>query len=652
MASVAPLLGVMEADPNAYTYDRLISTNLVTEPSLLFRYIQDAGGFAGLGLLLWFIYVFLTPSPAIAGGRRKLISAFQAVTGLGALIGYIVALGLILITKFGGVEQTDRLLKSQTLALTVAGALALLAFCEPFFLDLFRMKWRRVYAMAKLSFKEAVRKRIPLVFLLFLVVILFPTQWFTYRMTKAEDVLKAQIAAMTIWMAVLAILTALLLSGFSIPTDVKNLTIHTIVTKPVERFEIVVGRSLGYIALETLALIGFCTISVLSVFTSGITDEAREETMRARVPVYGTLQLVSERSSEFKGIDVGREHNVRKYIAGGQGTPHRAMWYFSDVGDLKNFTTMPKVPMEFAFDIYRTTKGEENRGVECTFDFWTWKWDPSREQEYRKAIVDTFHRSSQINITPDSEDWAKIDKIAETFGRFELTGKSIYDYHTQIIHVPPGLFRNALDGAPATAPGSTPNRVRVSLRCDSPSQFVGVAQLDLYFLESDGRSRVEFTMNFFKGALGLWCRVAIVIVLAVAASTYLAGVVSFLAAAFLFLAGYFQDFIKSLADGTNIGGGPFESFTRLIKGTTGAGELDKTPTVQAALFGDDMFRWVLRRILNVIPDTERFTWSKYLEQGFSISPEFIGMHLLVLAAYSLPWLVLAYYLMRSREIAA
>jgi hypothetical protein len=159
-------------------------------------------------------------------------------------------------------------------------------------------------------------------------------------------------------------------------------------------------------------------------------------------------------------------------------------------------------------------------------------------------------------------------------------------------------------------------------------------------------------VNFFKGALGLWCRLTIVIGLAVAASTYLAGVVSFLLALCLFLAGYFQEFIQGLAAGGNVGGGPFESFTRLVKGSTTSAELDKTPTVQIGLAGDDAFRWILRRVIDVIPDTERFTWSSYLEQGFNIGFDFVLLNFLFLAAYLFPWALLAYYLMRSREIAA
>ena len=50
------------------------------------------------------------------------------------------------------------------------------------------------------------------------------------------------------------LLAASLLAAFSIPSDVRSQTIHTVVTKPVERFEIVLGRILGYTLLMTAVL--------------------------------------------------------------------------------------------------------------------------------------------------------------------------------------------------------------------------------------------------------------------------------------------------------------------------------------------------------------------------------------------------------------
>jgi len=671
---VAPVFGVMELQNRSEGWSDF--------GRLTVTWLQDAGGFAAIGLLVWFLYVMVSPAPAIAGSRRRMISKFMAIAGLLAFMMYLVAFGLTVAVRLDNdrqaeeqgvaqqpgqgnaptlVRQPNALDEYQGYALTAGGLLALLAFGEPFVLDLARLRWRRIAAIARLSLKEAVRRRVIWVFFIVLVVFMFPATWFFFKKMKPEDILKTTISVIGFAMTLLLITTALLLAGFSIPTDVKNQTIHTIVTKPVERFEIVVGRFLGYTILETIALFVLTGISLIFILTSNVDEAARKETMKARVPVYGKLDYVRERAEEdrvrsqsFEGVDVGREYAYRKYIAGGRQSSHRAIWTFTRPGELDDLTTMPAVPLEFAFDIYKTTKGQENKGIETSFDIITWKWDPSREAEYQKAFRDAFrgYRNVSPSEDPDSgggEDWKKVNEIAEKFGRFQFKNFPVFDYHTYRLMVPPGLFKNALDGKPPVDPAAgSPALVQIKVKCESDSQMLGVAPLDLYLLESEGL----FWVNFFKGAVGLWCRLTIVIGLSVAASTYLAGVISMILALCLFIGGYFQEFLTGVALGQNIGGGPFESFTRLVKGSTTAAELDKTPTIQFALFGDDAYRWFFRRLMNVIPDTERFTWSNYLTQGFNISFDFMALNMIFLAAYMLPWFVLAYYLMRSREIAA
>ena len=501
--------------------------------------------------------------------------------------------------------------------------------------------------LAKLSFKEAIRRRVAWVFFIILLVFLFPAGWFSPQGVKPEDMLKRSIDVISIAMTVLTVLTALLLSGFSIPTDVKNQTIHTILTKPVERFEVVAGRFLGYVALMSIALFIMTAVSLIVIFTSDVDKAAQDETMKARVPEYGALRLFPHPA----GIDVGREYGYRKYIAG--RSSHRAIWEFTDRGELELLADKPVVTLEYAFDVYRTTKGEENRGIRCDFDLVSWKWDPTRQDEYVREIKEKCG-SYPVNARPEDETkWRLANEIAEKYGRYELGGIQVYDYHTFALAIPPGVLKNAVEGAPPKdyplQVSSRPVLLQVKVKCDSPSQFIGVAPLDLYFLESNG----SFAWNFFKEAAGLWCRLCIVTGLAVAVSTYFAGVISFLLAAALFIAGYFQTSIHGIAAGNNEGGGPLESFTRLVKGSTVATPLDASaPTVRIALGGDAAFRWLLRRVINVIPDAERFAWDKFLAQGFSIRTDFILLNVLFMAAYLLPWAILAYYLFRSREIAA
>ncbi len=81
-------------------------------------------------------------------------------------------------------------------------------------------------------------------------------------------------------------------------------------------------------------------------------------------------------------------------------------------------------------------------------------------------------------------------------------------------------------------------------------------------------------------------------------------------------------------------------------------DLDPTPTVRALQMFDGVYRWLLRRVMNVIPDVDRFGMSDYVAQGFSIGPDFLLINLITLIGYVLPWLVASYYLMKAREIAA
>lgn len=647
-------------------------------PKLLLSWFQDAGGFAFVGLILWILYVMLTSSPAAVGSRRSLISKFMGTTAVVALIGYLVFGGLSLAVMLDQQKKLDQglipkpppnsrgpivmpetpLSHARDWALAVAGAFALMAFCEPFFRDLFQIRLRRVYALAKLSFKESVRARVVWVFLLLLIPFLFPVSWF--HKGKTEDELKSIVAVSFFCEAVLMLVMGAVLVSFSIPNEVRRQTIQTVVTKPVERFELVAGKVLGYMAILTIALFAAASLNLIFISTSNISEEARQESMKARMPVYGHLDFRSssarDQKTPFEGIDVGREYSYRKFIAGGDKTPYRAVWQFSaSTGTLKSLADQQAVPCEFAFDVFRTTKGTENRGVLCSFYLQSWKWDPHNpnlEKEYTDAIRAAF--GSPRNILPPSPEradeqtkalWEKANKIAEKFGRFDWLSIPVVDYHTQKFYFPPGLLKNALEGNPQDK--NSP-RLMVEIKCESPTQFIGVAPYDLYLLEAEG----SFWLNFFEGQVGLWCWLWLVVTIGAAASTYLAGVISLLLVIALFIAGLFKDFLQSLVEGTNVGGGPSEALIKLVTGDVPNSQLSDSALNKTAQYIDVGFRWGLNRIFNIIPDVSRYDWSEFVEQGFSIRPEFLIMNCLFLAGYLLPWAVAAYYLMRSREIAA
>ncbi|MBO0697731.1 MAG: ABC transporter permease, partial [Zavarzinella sp.] len=381
LADFAPVLGVMkfETEPLSFEHPRHLAW-------LALNWVQDAGGFAMVGLVLWVLNGLINPVyDVMPDGRKRnrLVGPGMLLAGAVALTIYLVALGLTflaanekpgapLVTLFG--RPGTAMARALELTLAAAGLVAIIGFAGPFVRDCFRLRWRRIYAIAKLSFKEAVRRRVVWVFLSILILYLFPARWFFQE--KPEDELKSIIGVTTRGMNVLLISVGLLLAAFSIPSDIKNLTIHTIVTKPVERFEIVLGRFLGYLGLVTAALVIMTGFGLLLINAGNVSAEASEESMKARVARYGDLEFRSKKTADFTGVDVGREDSYRRYIAGHPQSSQRAIWSFTDFP--QSFGKEKFVPLEFAFDIYRTTKGEEGAGVQVTFEILTHQWDPTK----------------------------------------------------------------------------------------------------------------------------------------------------------------------------------------------------------------------------------------------------------------------------------
>jgi ABC-type transport system involved in multi-copper enzyme maturation permease subunit len=629
-------------------------------PALFVSWVQDAGGFAMVAVVLWLLFGYVRMRPEDKARIPGWMTTVFLWALVGAAVAYVAALGTYLAEylRTGGIVMAeepatpaDRKLTLAGWCVFVGGALALVAAGLPLLRGLFALRFRRIYALAKLSFKEAIRRRVLWAFAGFLLVFLFGS-WFIP--SKHEDQVRNYVDTVATSMTILLLAAAAILAAFSIPADVKQQTIHTIVTKPVERFEIVLGRFLGFAALMTLVLLFMTTVSLIYV-ARGVDPEAAEESLKAREPFYGELEYENTADPK-KGINVGREWEYRGYISGPMpgAKPEYAVWNFE--APPRGVLGQDSVRCEFGFDVYRTTKGYENKGVSCTFAFQTWRFRPGDDQKYkerRRALLADQQQSGKSEAAIDNE-------LAKEFGYYEKAGKEVVDYHTQYLDLPVGLFENALDSDPERRkeierlPNKPPG-LQVRVRCNSPTQYVGMAKYDMYLRLDDPRGthdRLRFAWNFYKGTFGLWLLLCLVVGLAVALSTYLSGVITLILVVLLLLGGLGQDFIKSVGAGTNIGGGPAEAFLRLVRREVAAAPMEETTTNKVATASDVGFRWFVRRILDVLPDMDRFYLFNYVGQGFNIPLSQLVIDFLLLAGYLLPWAVLAYYLIKWREIAS
>jgi hypothetical protein len=663
-------------------------------PGALLSWVQVVGGFAAVALVLWGLFRWVRRAP-LAGSLPQ--PAWQRLalrwSVIGAIAGYVLFAILMMPQWLGeflswleGEPSTLTAWGSgdlHKLCLFLGGICAIAGVALPFLADAGRLRWRRMWALARLSFKEAVRRRVLWVFSALTLIFLFAS-WFLNP--KPEDQVRTYVEVVYTAMTLLLLATASLLAAFSIPADVKNQTIHTIVTKPVERFEIVFGRFLGYTLLMAIVLAVMTGVSLLYLIRE-VDQDAAFESMRARVPVFGNLEFrkVDRRTSEETGIpgeNVGREWEYRRYIAGGPATPQRAVWVYDGLPAGLANRSSDTVSCEFSFDIFRTLslRAEEGKGVLCSFSFETRRFNPKDKAAYDQArdkarrflrnadgrtgieqatreLLDRAPSESEIQaLLGDRTEKAKeklIGKLLiEKFGLYEIPSMVVVDYHTQSLEVPTALFRVALEDAQKRTPSPDGSKdtgiLKVVVKCDSGGQYLGVAKRDFYILNSEGR----FAWNFIKGSLGLLMRLCLVMGLAVACSTYLSGVIGLLCTWFLFIAGFFQETIRSLVENKSPGGGPMESFVRLVNREALTTTLT-TPGAQLAQGTDDVYRLLMRCVLYVLPDVDQFDWKSYVAEGFNIGMlDMVLINFIMLVGYLLPWALLAYYLMKSREVAS
>jgi ABC-type transport system involved in multi-copper enzyme maturation permease subunit len=613
-------------------------------PAQLFYWTVIAGGWAACGVFLWLLGVYTRmraeERARIAPWKRGI---FLTSVGI-SLLAYVIA-GLAWLTQFLPKIPERPAYITFYYALIVGGVAALVAACLPFLAGLTSLRFRRIWALAKLSFKEAIRNRVLYGFSAMLLVLLFGTWFIPY---KPEYQVRSYVGLVYWVMKILLLVTAVILAAFSIPTDIRRQTIHTIVTKPVERFEIVLGRFLGFTLLMTLVLLLMTSVSVVYVLR-GVDPAAAEESLKAREPFYGMLHFENT-GNEQKGTNVGREWDYRSYITASPPNqePQYAIWDFPNVP--RSLADRDSVRGEFAFDIYRTTKGFENRGVSCKFEFQTANFNDRSKDSYYTELSRLRDKGSQLS------DAAIYDELAEKYGYYALDAKDITDYHTQYIDVPAGLFRNIFQASPASAarPNASPLQARVSVTQQSSTQYVGMAKYDFYWRLDDpkgGHEMAAFAANFYKGAFGLWLRLCLVIGLAVALSTYLSGVISMLVAGMLYLGGGAIDYIQSVAFGTAAGGGPMEALFRLANRQVALIQLEEGTAATLATSSDVVFRWFIRRVLDLIPDVNRYDMTTYVGEGFNIPWMQLLLDCGTLALYLLPWFIVAYYLLKWREIA-
>lgn len=505
--------------------------------------------------------------------------------------------------------------------------------------DLVAMSPGRIWAITQLTFLEARRRRAFLVFVVFALLFMFAGWFLTGTEQRAEEQVKVFVGFVLTALSFLILPLALLLSCWGIPEDIRRRSLHTIVTKPVRRSEIVVGRMLGYVGINTVVLLVMGLVGYIWIVRQ-VPDDSKSALV-SRVPIFGNLSFLDRQGNPNRqGVNVGDIWQKRSYIEG--ATPERGIFIFEGVTPSAMTPVLVKdaktgeqreeerLRLESNFEAFRTFKGDMSRGLYVQYAY----ANPDDPENTRVVDPNAVFAIKEFQVNVQNVP-RKIEVTDEETGAEKTVD----------------LFEDVV---------SKDGRLQVEVAALDGAQYLGMSKSD-FFIRTPDR---PFFFSYFKAVLGIWLMTVLVVVLGVTASTFVKGPIATLLTLTLIVIGSpFRSFMDELSNNylasvtrSNVefeGGGPLESIVRIVRHMNPTTELPDTALTSIIQGVDHVFLSGLSLVRFVIPDFGTYNLSEYTSKGYDVSwatspgllPA-IGTTL----AFLLPCIVLGYYSLRFREL--
>jgi ABC-type transport system involved in multi-copper enzyme maturation permease subunit len=531
--------------------------------------------------------------------------------------------------------------------------------------------------------------------IVFFVVLLF-AGWFLETGYREPGKLFFSFALTTTTYFVLFL--ALLVSAFSLPQEFKSKTIFTLMTKPVRAGDVVAGRIFGFALVGSVILAAMAAANALFVWRmlrhthelevasledvldgdgkiigkKGLTSPSQSHrheveldangngialyanghehtitasqrggrtvyevsapvgNMRARVPDYGKLRFLDRHGTEVaRGISVGSEWTYRSFIEGGSSAA--AIWTFDNIdpSKLQQAADGSQVlPVELNVRVFRTYKGIIGQGIQGSVRL------RNPETGLESSLWTFTAKDATGGVATLKGGQRPSDDLGLPSVNSFVWPRKLDDKNRQPIDLLDELVTK--DG-----------RLEVIVQCLEKEQYYGFAQPDCYVRLPDGSPR----WNFCKAQLSIWMQMLLVIAIAVTASTLVNGPVAMLFTVAFIILGFFRDFFVSVATGEQSGGGPVESFVRLITQKNLTTGLEKGTGVDLMHAADWVLKGIMKSLTYVLPDFTSYSTVNYVAYGFDIPMNKIFQDLTVGLAYVAGVCVLGYFFLRTREVA-
>ncbi len=635
----------------------------------------------------WSFYEWLMrPNAFLESALLQGVVLFVLAIVLGLITGYIVSAA-----RYGPVE----------------GFYAVARVIRDFVrFDLPETSARRIFALAGLAFREAIRRKVLFVVGLFLVIILL-AGWFLNQ--ESDDPARLYISFVLTATNYLILMMALFISAFSLPTDISSKTIYTIVTKPVRPTEIVLGRMLGFVGVGTLMLVPMGLVSYLFV-TRGIRHthlsvadivetrpgQLEGETDYVRFhkhdfvllpPPEDYRQPESDRkvvAVGLTGMDRGHQHVVSQFDDGEFviGPPLGAfrarvpsygeIQFYDrsgekkdagiDVGDEKLAVGYGNAGVSRLVGITKEARRIEHGYVEGgTLGMAEFTFENVTRERYPNFIPVDLSVRAYRSYKGDIESGIrgsitlKHPELPIETEPFEFV---VDEYKVDELELP--LAQEGTDGEETRMLNvfddivDENGRMKVVIRCLDRSQYLGVTRSGIYLRPAEN----PFWWNLVKAYTSIWLQMTMVIAFGVMFSTRLSGPVTIVATFVCVLLGFFAEQVHDtryyIDANISRGGGPIESMVRLLKQDAMTTELDVDSVASDVIkTADAGIVYTLDAIATALPNLPKMVGTaEYAASGFDIFGALLWRHAAATLGYCILAFVVSYFILKSREIAA
>jgi len=265
-----------------------------------------------------------------------------------------------------------------------------------------------IWAVAINTIRQALRIKVAVVFTILLLVLL-PVLGLT---TTGDETLKGRLQtfisyALSLTSFLLCLLT-IIVSIYTVTSDIEQKQIYTVITKPIRRFQILTGKLLGVITLDVILLFLFSAIIyTITIYTPKFTKASGEELIEANngfftarasltVPEVDVTKEVADRYTELERrgelpANVPREEIITQLTQQAQlakraaGVGQSLLWEFENVKPLAD-----SMFIRFKYDVSVNPPDSQAWGRWFVGDYQFFKYGT----QSKTPIYDEMHKHS------------------------------------------------------------------------------------------------------------------------------------------------------------------------------------------------------------------------------------------------------------------